>query len=567
MTRRAAVVLLTGLFLASAQAARAGMSFRDVTKTAKVETDFDCDLPGGRMIATMGGGVAAGDYDGDGRLDLFFTGSVASGKKPQAGPCGTLFRNRGDGTFENATTGSGVRSCGWAMGASWVDVDSDGRPDLIVTGFDANRLWINNGDGTFHQVSIARGLDLGRHFVVGLAAGDIDGDGRVDLYFPGYLETTPEHEITLPLFEVRMPEDYPSQDAILFRQRSDGRFDDVTAAAGVSNRGGKGLGAVFFDYDGDGRDDLFVSNDRVTNRLYKNLGEGRFEDVTAETGAGAREQKPRAGMGIAIGDPFGSGLPSILVTNFCGEPNTLYRNIEGQLFDDATDESGTAAAASPWVKWGTHFVDFDDDGAVDLYSVGGHLVPRIVRWLASLFGDHPSSADAYAGSPNYEQPITLWRNTGSGRFEDVLRAGDLTTARLAARGSAVGDFDGDGRVDLAVASISDGAVLYRNETTPHGHSIEILPVAGPDKTTRLGTRIRVTSGGRVATQPFIVSPSYASGSWAPLHFGLGDAEVAEKVEIFLPGSDTPVRTFTDVAADRLYRWSGEGLVEARRFHP
>ena len=540
------------------------ITFADVTKIAGVRFPFKTDLRRGRMIATMGGGVAAADFDGDGFVDLFFTGSAANANRPQAGPCGALYRNRGDGTFEDVTSRSGIRSCGWQMGAHWIDVDSDGRPDLVVAGLDGTRVWHNEGNGRFRDVTGALGIDVGRQFTIGVAAGDYDGDGRTDLYFLGYLDTTPEKERSFPQFQIRLPEDYAGESGMLFRQREDGRFENVTARAGGDDAGGKGTGAVFFDYDGDGRPDLFVANDRVSNRLYRNRGDGTFEDVTDETGAGARGAKPRAGMGIAIGDPFGSGRPDVYVTNFSGETNTYYRNVDGALFDDATEATGSGRQSWPYVQWGTGFADFDDDGRPDLYAVSGHLVPHLLAKIAGIF-NHRHLADMFQGDQSYREPIALWHNVGD-RFEDAAAtSGDLGRIRLCARGSVAADFDGDGGLDLAVAAISGGARIFRNTTTPRGHAIEILPVAAADRRTVLGTKVRVVAGGRTQIQEFIVQPSYASGSWIPLHFGLGDAVRIDRIEIVPPGSTAARWTLHDVAADRLYRLREGALDEIRRF--
>src|ERR1035437_7970758 len=299
--------------------------FTDVTKRAGLTFRFESDLRRGRNLATMGGGVAMGDFDGDGFLDLFFTGSVSNGDKPEAGPCGVLYRNRGDGTFEDVTARSEIRSCGWTMGASWVDVDGSGRLDLVVTGVGRTALFKNLGDGTFREEAAARGV-VAPGYAVGLAAGDVNGDGRVDLYVVGYLDTDARRERSFPKLALRLPEDYDGQLATLLVQDAAGRFHERAEAAGVTNAGGRGLGAVLFDYDGDGREDLYVVNDRMPNVLYHGHGDGTFEDVTLETGAGARDQKvPRAGMGIAVGDVDGDGFPDLLVTNFGGEPSTDYR--------------------------------------------------------------------------------------------------------------------------------------------------------------------------------------------------------------------------------------------------
>jgi hypothetical protein len=517
------------------------------------------------MIATMGGGVAAADFDGDGSLDLYITGTAESGKHPEKGPCGALYRNRGDGTFEDVTARSGIRSCGWQMGAAWVDFDSDGRPDLVVAGIDSTRLWHNEGDGTFRDVTRARGVDVKRQFTIGIAAADEAGTGRVSLYLLGYLDTTPEKERSFPQFEIRFPEDYEGETGILYRQNADGTFADVTGQAGVDNRGGKGTGAVFFDYNGDGRPDLYVANDRVPNRLYRNEGGGKFRDVTDETGAGAREGLARAGMGIAVGDPFGGGFPDIFVTNFSGQPSTYYRNVEGQLFEDGTEAVGVTKASLPFTQWGTGFADFDDDGWPDLYAVSGHLVPRILASIAGFFSRR-HLREMQEGDRSYRQPITLWRNDGKGRFEDVSSSsGDLARQRLSARGSTAGDFDGDGLLDLAVTAVSGGFRVLRNTTSAAGHAVEILPVAESGGRTVIGTKVRVTAGGRTQTQEFVVSPSYASGSWVPLHFGLGGADRIDRIEIIPPWSTAPGRVLTDVRADRLYRLRGGTLEEVRRF--
>ncbi len=513
----------------------------------------------------MGGGVAMGDFDGDSFPDLFFTGSAASGKKPEAGPCGALYRNRGDGTFEDVTGRSGIRSCGWRMGASWVDLDGEGRLDLVVTGVGRTEIWKNQGNGSFREVSAERGL-AAPGYSIGLAAGDTNGDGRVDLYVVGYLDTDYANENSFGQFEVRVPEDYAGQEAKLNVQGEDGRFVERAKEAGVLNAGGRGLGAVFFDYDGDGRPDLYLANDRTTNVLYRNRGDGTFEDVTVEAGAGRRDHKEaRAGMGIAVGDLDGDGRPDVLVTNFAGEPKTLYRNVEGALFDDATESSGIERPSLPYVQWGTDIVDFDDDGRPDLVMASGHLIPRLIMTFARLFGNGYSLGPYSLGDRSYKQPPILYRNAGDGRMEDATAdAGDLARLRLSARGLAAGDLDGDGRVDLVIAAVAGGVHVLRNATAAPGNALEILPVAGADRRTVLGTKIVVTAGGARQVQEFILRPSYGSGAWVPLHFGLGGAGVAT-VEVIPPGATEPAQRFESVSAGRLYMLKDGALTQRRAF--
>jgi enediyne biosynthesis protein E4 len=570
LARRGAAALVLAALLVSRESPPgekdAAIRFEDVTKRAGLRFRFDTDLRRGRNVATMGGGVAMGDFDGDGWLDLFFTGSVSNGNHPEGGPCGVLYRNRGDGTFEDVTARSGVHSCGWTMGASWVDLDGTGRLDLVVTGLGRSTLWKSQGDGTFRDVSEERGF-IAPKYAVGLAAGDVDGDGRVDLYVVNYLDTDYRRELAFPQFQLRLPEDYAGQDAFLFVQRPGGSFEERAAAAHVTNQGGRGLQAVFFDYDGDGLSDLYVSNDRVPNVLYKNLGHGTFEDTTVEAGAGMRDMRAaRAGMGIAVGDLDGDGRPEILVTNFAGEPDTLYRNVEGVLFDDVTESSGIERGSVPPVQWGTEIVDLDDDGRPDVVAVSGHLVPRILRSFAKFFRKGGMGELAF-GDRRYLQPPLVWRNVsedGSLLLADVTEgSGDFAKLLLSARGLAAGDVDGDGRVDLAIAAISGGIRLLRNRTASVHHAIEILPVAGADRRTVLGTKVVVTAGGRRRMQEFILRPSYASGSWVPLHFGLREATVAEKIEIVMPGETAPRFTFENVSADRLYALRDGALRERR----
>jgi len=563
MTRWPAA-LLAGLLARIALASPAEpITFADATKKAGLTFKYRTDLRRGRMIATMGGGVAIGDYDGDSFLDLYFAGSVANGKRPAKGPCGVLYRNRGDGTFEDVTGRSQVRVCGWAMGAAFVDVDSDGRLDLVVTGLGRTSLLRNQGDGTFRDVTGASGL-AAPGFAIGLAAGDADGDGRVDLYVVNYLDTTYEKELSFPALEIRFPDDYAGQDALLFSQRADGTFVERAAEAGVRNHDGKGLGAVFLDYDGDGRSDLYVANDRASNVLYRGIGDGTFHDVTAETGAGAREGSPRAGMGLAVGDLDGDGHPDLVVTNFAGEPTSVYRNVDGVLFDDASESSGIGKPSLPQMKWGADLVDLDDDGALDLVSTSGHLVPRFIGFMVRLFGKKPNAA-YQMGNRSFRQPPMLFRNLGEGRFADVTAtSGDLADVRLAGRGLAAGDLDGDGRVDVVMAAQSGGIRLLRNTTASRSHALEILPTASGGRTA-LGTKVAVTTGGRRQVQEVVLRPSYASGAWVPLHFGLGDAETADRVEVFPPGATEPAAVFEAVRGDRLYELRDGHLAERRAF--
>ena len=529
--------------------------FRDVTASSGIRFRFRSDLRHLKMITTMNGGCAFGDADGDGRPDLYVTNSVPRWGKPNTASCGRLYRNVGGGRFQDVTGSSGVRACGLGMGAFWVDIDGDGDLDLYLTNMGPNQLFVNRGNGTFEEARDS-GLE-DPLFSIGAAFLDYDADGDVDVVVANYLDSTPEWERSQPQFELRVPEDYVGQPSHLFRNDG-GRFTDVTAVAGLSMPAAetKTLGVAVLDYDGDGRPDLYFVNDRTSNRLFRNRGDGSFEETTAESGAGAVGSQARAGMGVAVGDADGDGTTDLFVTNFGGEPNSYFRNVAGALFEDAGATQGGATVGLSSVRWGTHFADFDNDGWPDLYAVGGHLAPRIAR----VIGHYKSGKAAYveAGDRAYRQKSVLLRNTGAGRFEEWTAAGDLGTLRMAGRGSAVADVDGDGDLDLFIVDLAGPSRLFENEVGSRKSWIRIEPRPGPDRHTVLGTRVAVTAGGRTQTRELQVSPSYASGTLTDLHFGLGDAS---SVDVLVRWPDGQTRRFSGVAARRVYRLTRElGLV-------
>jgi enediyne biosynthesis protein E4 len=541
-----------------ARGGRRGL-FRDITKASGIDFRIGSDMQRLKMIPTMIGGCAFGDYDGDGLPDLYVTSSIPHWGKKNEKSCGRLYRNLGGNRFEDVTARAGIAACELGMGAYWVDLDGDGRLDLYLTNVGSNVVYWNRGDGTFE-----RGKNTGLEdplFSVGAAFLDYNGDGRVDVVVANYLDSTPEWEARQPQFELRVPEDYVGQPSHLFRNDGNRHFTDVTKEAGLTMNpvDTKTLGVAVLDYDGDGWPDLYFVNDRMANRLFRNRGDGTFEETTAETGAGVLGDRARAGMGIAVGDPFGDGRPSVFVTNFGGEPNSLYRNVEGSLFEDAGEASGAGPIGQPFVRWGTHFADFDNDGWPDLYAVGGHLAPRIVR----MVGHYKSGKAKYveAGDPAYAQETLLLHNLGGGRFEEWKETGDLATERMAGRGSAVADIDNDGDLDLFVMDLSGAARLFENVSGNRASWIRIEPRTGADGRTVLGTKVRLTAGGHTQTSWFYVSPSYASGSLTDLHFGLGSAERADEIAVTWPGGET--QTFRDVPARTIYSLRRGGTLDPR----
>ena len=515
-----------------------GDLFVDVTKASGVDFRFKGDFMDGKLIPTMGAGAALADYDGDGWLDLVLVQQVRSAKSYRKNGhtqalenCTRLFRNRGDGTFENVTEKSGLRACGWGITAMWADLDADGFPDLVIgNSGEPNTLWRNNGDGTFTHVK-GSGLEGGR-FTVGLAALDYDGDGIADVYVGNYVDSDPDRESKTPPQAFMTPDQYSGQDNFLFRGVGGLRFEDRTAESGSADPGSKTIGVVAVDYDSDGKTDLYISNDQWRNTLLHNEGNGKFRDVSDETGTGYPQDGPtafgrrtRSGMGLVAQDLDGDGRPDLVVTNFANEPNSIYRNLEGAVFEqaDRTAFGGAEDPTFPVPKWGIVAIDYDDDGRDDLAISGGQILSRLWTVVSTWF--NPIAKNFGVGEKSYAQRQFLFRNEstpGTIRFRDMSAvAGDLGRLVIVGRGLSAGDLDGDGRLDLAFNPIDRPAIILRNQARG-GKSLEILPVAGADRKTILGTR--VTVNGRM--KEFYVVPSYASGSWTPLHFGIGEKSAA-----------------------------------------
>ncbi len=520
----------------------AGLAFRHSSGGA--EKDY--------TLETVGGGVAWLDYDRDGWLDLYFTNAgpwedLASGKRSVRN---ALYRNRGDGTFEDVTEKAGVGGPRWAMGAAAADYDNDGWPDLYVVNYGPNTLYRNRGDGTFEDVTEKAGVgDPSWGSSAGFA--DYDGDGRLDLYVANYVRfdanNPPPPRCQYRGITVHCgPKGMTAADDVLYRGNPDGTFTDVSQTAGVRVEPAYGLGVGWADLDDDGDLDLFVANDSMGNFLFENQG-GKFEEIGLLAGVAYSEDgNAQAGMGVAVGDFDRDGRLDLYVTNFADDYNTLYRNLGGMVFRDVTYAADLAFPTWQDLAWGTFFFDFDNDGWLDLFAANGHIYPQV---------------DRYQIGTSYLQSNRLSRNLGGGKFEDATgRAGPGLKEAWSSRGAAFADFDNDGDLDVAVNNQDAAPSLLRNEGgSAAGHWLGLRLEGVSSNRDAVGGRVRVETSEGFQIQERAAGSSFQAGHDDRLHFGLGLQATAKSVTVRWPGGKT--QSFSDVAADSFYRLREGGTLE------
>ncbi len=490
-------------------------------------------------VETTGGGIGLLDFDGDGRLDLFFAqgGPLESGKiRPMAD---VLLLNRGDGKFEDVSTAVGLGPRGYGQGVAVADYDGDGDSDVYVTRYGRNTLWRNEG-GRFTDMTETAGVGCGL-WSLGAAFADYDGDGDLDLFVARYFTFNPtqapfHRDPKTGAPDYGMPANFPGQPDVLFRNDGGGHFTDVTDRAGIAGNG-RGMGVVAADFDGDARIDFLVANDAMPNALWINRGDGTFEDRAEALGVAVNgDGVSEANMGIAHGDLDGDGLPEVMITHFFGEHSTLWRPgalPDGSLYyRDATDETSLVADTRNLTGWGAAFADFDLDGWLDIVSTNGH----IRREPTQL---HP-----------YENPPILWKNRGGGQLANVTEgAGEYFRSLHMGRGLAVGDLDDDGDQDLVILQHLEPSVVLWNESPRRGRRLTIRLRGRAPNTDAIGARLTAQIGPVSIVRTLDGGGSYVSASDPRLVFGLGQATKVDRLVIRWPSG--LVETRSEIPADRL----------------
>ena len=519
----------------------------------------------GLICDVNGSGVGLIDYDNDGWLDIYLVNgsnfNALDGK--QEPPHAALFHNNHDGSFTDVAAKAGVTNDRWGFGVAIADYDNDGWPDIFVTNLGKNRLYHNNHDGTFTDVAEKAGVTLG-NWSAGATWGDYDGDGRPDLFVTGYVHFD---RANLPYEKTKAvgysycefrgepvmcgPKNIEGEPDHLFHNNGDGTFTEVSAKAGVSDQVNRyyGFTPVFVDVNNDGKVDLVVADDSTLSYLYINRGDGTFEDASYASGFGLNEDGHEvAAMGVAVGDYLNNGLIDFAVSDFSDEAKLLFRDDGNTSFTEMSMRSGIGKVSMPFLGWGTGFIDYDNDGWLDLLFVNGHIYP---------------AADRLDWGTSYSQRPLLFRNLRDGRFEEVPAVKGTGLAQIiSGRGAAFGDLFNDGKIDVVISQIEGRPVLFKNVFSNGYHWVELKLVGGP-KSPRdaVGATVYLAANGMRQRQDVMSGGSYVSTNDPRPHFGLGDATDAGTAEIHWPsGAKETVKL---PAVDRIFTITeGRGVTAA-----
>ncbi len=544
------VLLFVGAGFSQAPSTPAAVSgpitFEEIAAQSGVNFSIDSSpTPNKNQIETMVAGVALFDYDGDGYLDIFLVNGAAIPSLKKEGPQykNRLFHNNGDGTFTDVTDKAGVGGDGYDMGVAVGDFDNDGRPDLYVVGVTKNHLYHNNGDGTFTDVTDKAGVggamyDGKKMWSVAAAWVDYNNDGLLDLFVSNYVKWEVNKDPDCRFANIRnycSPVLYEPLPNTLYRNNGDGTFTDVSAETGIAQHLGRGMGVAIADYDGDGFMDIFVANDDSPNFLFHNIGGKRFEEVAVSSWVAYNPNgKIVSGMGTDFRDVNNDGRPDIWFTALSTEMFPLFLNRGHGAFDDVTARSGLAWATQNMTGWSNAIVDLDNDGWKDLFVARSNVLDPIL-----------------ASARSYKEPNAVFRNLGNGKFQDVsATAGAAFQIPALHRGSAIGDLDNDGRMDVVVSVLNGPAKLFHNITKTNNHWILLQLRGTVSNRMGIGAQIKLTTpDGAQQFNEVTTSVGYASSSDSRVHFGLGVSKSAARIDITWPSGIR--QTLHDVPGDRV----------------
>jgi hypothetical protein len=533
-----------------------GFRLTDATIAAGIQFRHNSGSYGGKLLPeTLGSGCAFLDYDADGWQDILLINGMDWPQHKRQRTTLRLYRNNRDGTFTDVTHRAGLDVDMYGMGVAVGDYNNDGFPDILVTCVGQNRLFRNTGKATFIDVTRSSGLDNRLGFSTSALWFDYDRDGLLDLFVCNYVKWSPEHDVFCSLDGKHKsyctPEAYRGETCWLFHNRGDGTFEDVTAKSGIFDTSSKSLGVAMLDYDRDGWPDLLVANDTQPNKLYRNQRNGTFKDVAVEAGiAFSAEGKARAGMGVDAADFDHSGFPGVAITNFDNEMIGLYRPFPNGTYNDVAVQAGVGLASQNTLGFGCAFLDANLDGALDLIVANGHIddTVRNIR-----------------GNVGYAQPPQIFLNNGQGKFQDVAAStGDAFIQPKVGRGLCYADFDRDGDLDILMTTNNGPAYLYRNDQQAGNHSSRFRLTGTKSNRDAIGAAVRIEHEGSTQERLVKGGSSYLSQSELPVTFGLGKRDKIDRVTIEWPSGSK--EEYKNLATGQSYDCiEGKGITPQGRF--
>jgi enediyne biosynthesis protein E4 len=553
---RARHALLAPNAIAAQSGAIPGFRLVDVTNAAGIQFRHNSGAYGGKLLPeTLGSGCAFLDYDADGWQDILLINGMDWPQHKRQRTTLRLYRNNRDGTFTDVTHRAGLDVEMYGMGVAVGDYNNDGFADILVTCVGQNHLFRNTGKGTFTDVTHSSGLDGRLAFSTSALWFDYDRDGLLDLFVCNYVKWSAEHDVFCSLDGKHKsyctPEAYRGETCWLFHNRGDGTFEDVTAKCGIFDTSSKSLGVAMLDYDRDSWPDLLVANDTQPNKLYRNQRNGTFKDVAVEAGiAFSAEGKARAGMGVDAADFDHSGLPGVAITNFDNEMIGLYRPAANGTYNDVAVQAGVGLASQNTLGFGCAFLDANLDGALDLVVANGHIddTVRNIR-----------------GNVGYAQPPQIFLNNGQGKFQDIAASiGDAFIQPKVGRGLCYADFDRDGDLDILMTTNNGPAYLYRNDQQTGNHSIRFRLTGTKSNRDAIGAMVRIEHEGSTQERLVKGGSSYLSQSELPVTFGLGKRDKIDRVTIEWPSGKT--EEYKNLAAGQSYDCvEGKGITPQGHF--